>query len=233
MISIDHVCLGTRNVFEGSHRLNEETGLGNYEGGWFPKLGLANRIFPTGGDTYIEVESVIDVFEYEKGNEVARFFHDACANGDVFIGWCARVDTREELEKIAGRIGSVVIEGGLRRRPDGQTGIAVRSPDTIYCWQAGLPNFFWIADMAKHPSRQPSSFASRRPTGITFLELGGTAEEMSDYLGMDAKSLGLRFNGKAHGLHAMGVATDRGEVVIRRDVLAGTTGRLTRFGSSM
>jgi len=228
MIQVDHVCLGVKNFFEGSQRLREETGLGCYEGGWFPKLGLANKIFPTGNDTYIEVESVVDVFEYESGNPSARFFKDKCESGDVFIGWCARVDTREELERLAKRLGSDIYESGLRQRPDGATGIAVRTPETIPCWGAGIPNFFLVTDMTKHPSRVSPQFGSKNATGISWLELGGTEEEMSEYLGVHASTLNLRFNGEAYGLHAMGVMTDQGELTIRRDVLAGTTGKLVR-----
>lgn len=225
MIHIDHVCLGVRNFFEGSQRLREETGLGCYEGGWFPKLGLANKIFPTGNDTYIEVESVVDVFEYETGNTSARFFKEKCEGGDVFIGWCARVDTRDELEQIAKRLGTDVIESTLRTRPDGTMGVAIRAPETIPSWSAGLPNFFLVSDITKHPSRVTAQFGSRTATGISWLELGGSLEEMSDYLGMHAGSLNLRFNGGAHGLHAMGVSTNEGEIVIRRNVISGTTGK--------
>lgn len=233
MIHIDHVCLGVQNVYEGALRLTQETGLGNYEGGWFPRLGLANRIVPSGSDTYIEVESVVDTFELENGNEVSRFFHDACVGGDVFIGWCGRVDTRAELEAISRRTGAPIIEGGLRTRPDGRTGNAIRTPDTIYCWQAGLPNFFLVEDMALHPARQPTQFGTRKALSLNYLELGGTAEELSDFVGTDISSLNLRFNGKAHGVHSMGIQTDQGEVVITRRVLAGTTGKLANLGASM
>ncbi|UXN66648.1 VOC family protein (plasmid) [Phyllobacterium sp. A18/5-2] len=227
MIHVDHVCLGTRNVFEGAQRLREETGLGCYEGGWFPRLGLANKIFPTGNDTYIEVESVVDVHEYENGNPAARFFREKCKDGDVFIGWCARVDTKQELEDLAKRLGSQVIESTLRQRPDGMMGVAVRTPETIPCWGVGLPNFFLVTDMAKHPSRVTPQYGTKTATGINWLELGGSEEEMSDYLGVNASTLNLSFNGLAHGLHAMSVMTTDGEVVIRRDVISGTTGQLT------
>jgi hypothetical protein len=224
MIEIDHICLGAQNVYGGAHRLHQETGLGHYEGGWFPKLGLANRIFPTGGDTYIEVESCIDVFAYEQGIEIARYFHDQCVKGDVFIGWCARVDTRAELEALAKRLGTDIVENGLRQRPDGATGIAARTPETLGCWQAGIPNFFLVEDRSKHPSTQATQFATKTPMAAPWLEVGGTEEEMSDYLGIKASSIGLRFNGKPHGLYAMGVQTDQGEVIIRRDPVSGTTG---------
>jgi hypothetical protein len=217
MIEIDHICLGVKNVYEGSQRLREETGLGNYEGGWFPELGLANRIVPLGDDTYIEVESVVDVFKVEEGNRAALWFRDQTAAGDVFIGWCARATSRVEMGAIAKRLGSEIIEGNLRTRPDGSCPLAVRVPDTATCWAAGLPNFFYTEDMARHPGRVPiAPGPGIRPHGIAWMELGGSAEAMSDWLGIRASSLPLRFNGKTPGLYALAVKTERGEVVIRR-----------------
>ncbi|MGE6744053.1 VOC family protein [Allorhizobium pseudoryzae] len=149
MIHIDHVCLGVRNFFEGSQRLREETGLGCYEGGWFPKLGLANKIFPTGSDTYIEVESVVDVFQYENGNACARFFKGKCEQGDVFIGWCARVDTRDELEQIAKRLGTDVIESTLRTRPDGTWALRSELPRPS---RVGVPGYRISSSSATSPN---------------------------------------------------------------------------------
>jgi hypothetical protein len=227
MVEIDHVCLGSKNIFEAAHRYSQETGLGYYDGGWFPNFGLANRIVPCGGDVYIEIEGAVDVHAYEQGNRAARFFHENCAAGDVFIGWCARVDSRAELEQIAKRLNTDVFESGMRVRPGGACGVSARAPDTFRCWKAGLPNFFYVQDMAGHPSRQPASFGSATPQGVAWMELGGTEDEMSDYLGVKASSLGLRFNGGQHGLHAMGIKTSKGEVVIRLPPIAGATGKLT------
>lgn len=228
MIHIDHVCLGTQNVHEGSYRLTQETGLGCYDGGFFPGMGLSNRIFPTGGDTYIEVEGVSDAYVLAKGNPICKFFYDKCRDGDVFIGWCARVDSRDELDRLAKRLDAEVVEGGLRRRPDGSMGISARAPETMLCWEAGLPNFFHIADMAGHPGRGRAEYGTKAAQSIAWLEVGGTEEEMSDHLGMKAGDLGLRFNGQKHGLYAMGISTDRGEVVIRRPVLSGTSGKISK-----
>jgi hypothetical protein len=105
--------------------------------------------------------------------------------------------------------------------------VSARAPDTFRCWKAGLPNFFYIEDMPGHPSRQLASYGTATPQGVAWLELGGTDEEMSDYLGVKASSLGLRFNEKEHGLHAMCMKTSRGQAVIRLEPLSGTTGKLT------
>jgi len=216
MIEIDHICVGVKNVYEGAQRLRDETGLGNYEGGWFPDLGLANRIVPLGDDTYIEVESVIDIFKVEERNQAAVWFRDKVAAGDVFIGWCARATTRAEMEAIAKRLDSDILEGRLRTRPDGSSSVAVRVPDTLKCWIAGLPNFFFTPDLSRHPSRPPIEPGSGvKPYGIAWMELGASEKAMSDWLGIPASSLPLRFNGRAPGLYALAVKTERGEVVIR------------------
>jgi hypothetical protein len=215
MIQIDHICIGVKNVYEGSQRLRDETGLGNYEGGWFRELGLANRIVPLGDDTYIEVEGVIDIFKIEEGNQTAVWFRNKVAAGDVFIGWCARATTRAEFEAIAKRLGEDIMET-RRTRPDGNTLVAARVPDTIKCWNAGLPNFFFFPDLSRHPSRLPIEPGSGvKPYGIAWMELGGSAEAMSDWLGIPASSLPLRFNGRAPGPYALAVKTEKREVVIR------------------
>lgn len=217
MITIDHICLGVQNVYEGAQRLRDETGLGHYEGGWFPDYGLANRIVPLGGDVYIEVEGVIDAYKLREGNPVARWFDEQVRDGDVFIGWCARVAERAQLDRLARRFDTEVLDSVLRVRPDGTRPAAFRVPDAARCWQAGLPNFFYFADMDKHPSRLPADVgASATPAGVNWMELGGCADAMSDWLGVDATRLGLRFNGDAPGLYAVAVQTSRGEQVIRR-----------------
>ena len=220
MISIDHICLGCRNVYEASHRLREETGLGHYDSGWFPASGLANRIVPLGGDVYIEIEGVVEAAKVQEGNPTAVWFNESTLNGDVFIGWCARVDSRGELEALAQRLKSTVVENkGLKIRVDGKVLGGTCTPPTIECWKAGVPNFFYFEDMSVHGSRQPLGPSLKPPVtplGVAWMELGGSEQQMSDWLGVKASSLPLRFNGKAPGLYAVAVKSAAGEIVIRR-----------------
>jgi hypothetical protein len=217
MIEIDHICLGVRNVYEGAHRLREETGLGNYEGGWFPDYGLANRIVPIGGNVYIEVEGIIDVSFIERQDAGALWWDKQVADGDAFIGWCARVTSRSELEAMAKRLNRNIEDSTLRVRPDGSSRPSYRVPDSVSCWMKGIPNFFYTEDMSRHPAALPiGPGPGIAPGGVAWMELGGTPEEMSDWLGIKAEMLGLRFNGQSHGLYAVAVNTPAGEVVIRR-----------------
>ncbi|MBB5157003.1 VOC family protein [Saccharopolyspora phatthalungensis] len=229
MLTIDHISLGTKNLYEGTVRLCDETGLGQYEGGWFPGLGIANRIVALGPDQYIEVESVIDAYSPEH-NPVDKWFYDQIRNGDVYIGWCLRVDTRDELETIAARLGSEIFETGLRRKPDGSMSAPARPPDTVYCWQRGLPNVFLIPDMDAHPARQPRDHETVSPQGVTWMEVGGTEQDMRQWLGDGVDQLPLKYNGDRPGLYAVAVGTPSGEIVIRRPAVtplpadAATTG---------
>ena len=56
---LDHYQLSTRNIYESAQKLREETGLGVYDGGFFAGQGMANRIFPLGGITYLELGGII------------------------------------------------------------------------------------------------------------------------------------------------------------------------------
>ncbi|MES4902001.1 MULTISPECIES: VOC family protein [unclassified Streptomyces] len=215
MLTIDHISLGSRNIYAGTEQLCAETGFGQYEGGWFPHLGIANRIVPLGPDQYIEVESVIDAYA-PRTNPSARWFYDQIEGGDVFIGWCLRVDTRDELQKLAEHFGTDIIDTPLRKRTDGVQRNAIRVPETIPCWQRGVPNVFLIEDLSEHPGAQPRDGQRDTPQGITWMEVGGTEADMRAWLGDGAADLPLRYNGGRPGLYAVAVATDEGEVVIRR-----------------
>ncbi|MGW4587697.1 VOC family protein [Amycolatopsis thermoflava] len=217
MLTIDHISLGTRNLYEGTERLCRETGLGQYEGGWFPGLGIANRIVPLGPDQYIEVESVIDAYSPEH-NASDRWFYEQIRGGDVYLGWCLRVDTRAELEAVAARLGTGIIETGLRQRPDGSLSAPARTPDTVSCWSRGLPNVFHLPDLSVHPAAQPCPSAVT-PRGIAWMEVGGTREDMVAWLGPEAAGLPLRYNGDRPGLYAVAVTTADGEIVIRRTAI--------------
>jgi Glyoxalase-like domain len=217
MIEIDHICLGVKNVYEGAHRLRAETGLGNYDGGWFPMSGLANRIVPLGDHTYIEVEAVVDAHMTADPSSTACWFHDQVSDGDVYIGWCARTGSLAELEAVAKRLNVELMTTMLKRTPDGGQIGAPRAPAAVTAWKAGVPNFFFFPDLARHGSQKPVTGPSPTvPRGLAWMEVGGTAEEMSDWLGQRADTLALKFNGDAPGLYAVAIKTDAGEVVIRR-----------------
>ncbi|MFF3906428.1 VOC family protein [Streptomyces sp. NPDC001848] len=139
MLSIDHISLGCRSICEGTERLCDETGSGQYEGGCFPHLGIANRIVPLGPDQYIEVESVIDAYSPQT-NPSARWFYDQIERGDVYIG----LVPGRRLARRTDQAGTALRHRHRRQAPaqaDGRCA-AQRVHETIPCRQQGLPIVF-------------------------------------------------------------------------------------------
>ena len=222
MIHLDHICLGVRNIYEGAHRLREETGLENYDGGFFPGSGLANRIVPLPDDTYFEIESVVDAVD-AASSPIAPWFLEATAAGDDrWMFWALRADTVAELHEVARRVGGTVREGpqsAVRIRPDGVVLHAALAPNTsVALWARGLPNWYCHEDMARHPSRV--ALAHGRPiSGVAWMEVGGDPAELENHVGSDVFArLPLRFRDGPGGLYGVGLATSDGdEIVIRKD----------------
>jgi Glyoxalase-like domain len=223
MARLSHVCLGVQNLYEGAHRLREETGLENYDGGWF-RAGMANRIFPVGNDQYIEVESLIDrrMAERARGAEYFLDFVDyldrETEDGDGLIGWCIRADSLDELRQIGQRVGFTLPDGPRegRIRPDGEVLRAYGEPPSVRMWPHGLPNFLYYPDPDRAPGMIPVEHRGVEPRGIAWLELGGDERKIRDWLGAEAADVPLRFVGGEPGIRAVGIATDNGEIVVRR-----------------
>ena len=223
MIHIDHIAITSVDLYEASDRLRRESGLGFYDGGWFPSGGSANKIFPIGSQNYIEVGSTTNPTKRKGSSPMASYMDKALANGeDAFTGLCLGVDSMEELEELAKRHKSIIPDPhiGTRVRSSGMQFLAYQTPTAPECWPKGLPNWYFFTDMTLHPSGQPVEPypGLHRPTGLSWIEMGGTEQEMSDWLGVPASTLPMKFNGKTKGIYAVGVSTEDGvEVVIRRN----------------
>jgi hypothetical protein len=220
MIELDHVSLGVRNLYEGAHRLRDESGLDNYEGGWFPVGGLANRIVPLPGDVYIEIESNIDAADT---HPLTDWFRTSTRDTDAWMFWCLRATTMGEMEAIAERFGSKVARAEPGRiRPNGEHVCWTMTPSPPTCWGEGLPNWYYWEDMSGHPSRRPVEHR-RRLTGVAWLEVGGDPAVMERHIGVEAMAgLPLRFVDAPGGLYALAIETaDGDEVVVRRPTAAG------------
>jgi hypothetical protein len=219
---LDHFSLGTRYLYEGCHRLREETGLDNYDGGWFPGTGIANRIVPLPGDVYIEVESIVDQYSAPRGNVIADWFKETLNGGeDHWMFWCLRTATREDLEDVAARFGSSVSSGLGRFHPSGAARQSNRAPREHAPWARGLPNWYFVDDMSMHPSRQPVQHA-KPLAAIAWLEVGGSAKDMEEHVGSETfETLPLRFVGQPAGLYGLGLTAESGEeIAIRRPAAA-------------
>jgi len=214
---LDHYQLSTRNIYETAQKLREETGLGFYDGGYFPDSGIANKIFPLGGTTYLEVEGVVDAGQIRTG-PTAKAFHERTEGGECFSLIAMRVDTLEELHGIAARLNSAISNTPVVRvRPDGPPLRAFSTPAGAS--RLGRVNWYCHEDrMNRHPSGQPVNYwpGMVEPLGIAWLEVGGTEKDMTQWLGVSATQFPYRYNGKPYGLYGIGVKTNKGEVEIRR-----------------
>lgn len=205
MIRINHIAIAAQLSAESAANLRSETGLGFYDGGYVPGGG-GSHIVPVGPGVYIQIST-----------------HFSGAPGtakvpDRFQGLNLRVDTREELEKIAAAKGMTTIDhshsGRIQANGEhvavvGMTGGKI---------PPGMPPIYWF-DMATHPSGHPvePAYGLVRPVGIAWVEVGGTEAEMSAWIGSPASVMPLRYNGKAAGVYSLGIKLEGGkEITIQR-----------------
>ena len=215
---IDHLSISTPNLYYGAHRLRLESSLSFYDGGFFAG-GHANRIFPLGGLSYLEIGGIVDCDKVRDPRDQPWWYSKVAALGEAFTGLCMRVDTLEELQEIARKKNYKISElPTVRTRPTGYKVEAFSAPSPGLTWPKGLPNWYWFRDFPKHPSGQPvyNWPDTVRPNGISWIEMGGTEKEMTEWLGVPASGFPFRFNGKNAGVYAVAVKSSKGEIVIRR-----------------
>jgi hypothetical protein len=221
---LDHIHMGSPNIYTSAHNITQTTRIGHYDGGFMGGVTVGHKAVPLGGSVYIEVESLVDPFSTTDVSKQPWWYRKAvAAKTEIWSGLCLRVNTMEELGEIARRHGGTINPSiGERTRPDGP-GVRFRSapwgPGVPDAWATGMPNWYcWEDRLYCHPSGQPviPTPGLVEPQGVAWLEMGGTEQEMEKYLGQPPSTLKMRFNGKSHGLYAVAVKTDMGEVVIRR-----------------
>ncbi|HZR24179.1 MAG TPA: VOC family protein [Vicinamibacterales bacterium] len=219
-IHLDHVSISSPNMFYGAHRLRLETTLSFYDGGHVLNGDLANRIFPLGANTYLELNGIVDAHAMRDAKNRPWWYDGVQTLGECFTGLGFRVDTFDELQAIARKKGYTIAKDPTTRIwPNGYAMRVFSAPGPRESVANGFPMWHWFEDFPMHPSGQPPSTAPKitRPDGVAWIEVGGTAKEMYDWLDMPAGTLPFRFNGRPPGLYAIGVKTMRGgEIVIRR-----------------
>lgn len=204
---IDHVIYGVRDLEEAASRMKEEFGLGSVPGGRHPGWGTGNRIVPL-GPNYIELMAAVDQSEAES-SDVGRAVLDAVSDGDRFLAWCVAT---EDIEAAAARL-DLPVTTGSRERPDG-TVLRWRSAGALRALaQPSLPFFItWDVPEELHPGREPADHVAR-PRGIEWLEVGGDAIRLNEWLG--GSELPVRVVGGPPGVLAVGIGADPEEIVVR------------------
>ena len=219
-IHLDHFSISSPNLLYGAHRLRLESTLSFYDGGHFLNGDHANRIFPLGANTYLELGGIVNAQSVADPKTRPWWYDKVQTVGECFTGFGLRVDTLDELREVARKKRYEIAQAPITRIwPNGYVLRAFSAPSTLTSWPKGLPNWYWFEDFPMHPSGQPPSTAPKitRPDGIAWIEVGGTDKELYDWLDVPAGTFPFRFNGKLPGLYAIGVKTMKGgEIVIRR-----------------
>src|SRR6218665_2292440 len=93
MIALDHIAIWSDNLYRTTIDLSESTGIGSTDGGYFPGLGLGQKLLSLGGSVYLEIESIVDHRMIADGAPLARELARQTAGGDCFAGFCLRSDS--------------------------------------------------------------------------------------------------------------------------------------------
>ena len=205
MLRLDHVVFAVPDLDEAAVRFREAFGLDSTEGGRHERWGTANRIVPL-GDQYVELVAVVDETAARTG--FGRGVLERARDGG---GWLTIAAVAEDLDAVAARLG-LEIGSGSRTRPDGE----------ILRWRsAGLDDprrepwmpFFlaWDVPEELHPARARAGHGVRAQ-GIAWVEVGGDAERLREWLG--GEELPIRLIEGEPGVRRVGVSTSDGEIVI-------------------
>ena len=206
MLRLDHVVFAVPDLDEAAVRFRERFGLDSTEGGRHERWGTANRIVPL-GDQYLELVAAVDETAAARTG-FGRGVLDRASRGG---GWFTVAAVTEDLDAVAARLG-LEIGSGSRTRPDGE----------ILRWRsAGLDDprrepwmpFFlaWDVPEELHPGRARAGHGIRAE-GISWVEAGGDAERLRDWLG--GEELPIRVIRGEPGIRRVGVATSDREIVI-------------------
>ncbi len=204
---IDHVIYGVVDIDVACERLRDEYGLGAVPGKKHLG-GTSNRFVPLGPNCFLELLGVEDTSKDDGA------WLDATLRGeDRIIWWCLGVN---DLDETAARRGLPIRVGQVKDEND---------RDELTFRSAGMPRYplpFFItllSDPADRARVQAERYANANhacaPTGFSFVEVGDHEPVLEGWLGPD-HGLPVRYApGTGPGIHACGIATGDGEIVIR------------------
>jgi hypothetical protein len=208
-LAFDHVILGVRDLDAGAGRLWEEQGLKATGGGVHPG-GTRNLGVRFVDGSYLELLAVQDA-SLPLGGWLERLIR----SGDRLVGWAVRTDA---IDAVAARVGMEAQVGSIEM-PDGTRGTWRTVGTTRLVSAPSLPFFIQYdatpEGSARIAEEQSAAMGAHRikPLAIAWVEVSGDRSSLEDWLG-DAQ-LDVRFVEGGPGLHAAGIRTDGGEIVIR------------------
>jgi hypothetical protein len=141
----------------------------------------ANRIFPLGANTYLELNGIVNAESVVTPKNRPWWYEKVQTVGECFTGLGFRVDTLEELQAIAQKKRYTFAQMPIARiRPNGYVLRAFSAPSAQTTWPRGLPNGTGSRISPMHPSGQPPvSWPNiTRPDGIAWIEVA-TEKEMA------------------------------------------------------
>jgi hypothetical protein len=206
MLRLDHVVYAVPDLDEAAVRFREAFGLDSTEGGRHERWGTANRIVPL-GDQYVELVAAVDETAAARTGFGRGVLERASGGG----GWFTVAVVAEDLDAVAARLG-LEIGSGSRTRPDGET-LRWRSAGLDDPRREPWMPFFlaWDVPAELHPGRARAGHGVRAD-GIAWVEVGGDAERLRDWLG--GEELPIRVLEGEPGIRRIGLGASNCETVI-------------------
>ena len=203
---IDHVIYGVVDVDAACERLREDHGVGS--GPSTVHLGCTrSRVVALGPECFLELLGIADT-----SKDDGAWLEATLQGKDRILWWCLGV---KDLDDTAARRGLPIRVG--QARSDSRDELTFRS---VGMPQYPLPFFLeLIGDAATRHRVQEQRYAAAghtcAPTGYTFVEVGDHQPVLEGWLGPD-HGLPVRYApGTGPGIHACGIATADGEIVLR------------------
>ncbi len=203
---LDHVILGCVDIDATARRLRDEHGLGSVPAG-VHLGGTTNLIVPLQPPVYLELLGIGDT-----SKDDARWLEATLQGRDRVLWWVLTVN---DLDDTAARRGLPVQTGEM----------AMADGSTVVFRNAGMPRYplpFFVEydgggeTRRAHMERLYEEAAhDSAPGDFTFVEVGDHEPVLDGWLGPD-HGLEIRYApGTGPGVHAVGIETARGEIVIR------------------
>jgi hypothetical protein len=197
---LDHVLLGVRDLEAAADRLRREWGLGTVPGG-SPAPGVVNAVVPLEPPVYLELVTATDA----GASKAAAGLATATAAGDRLFTWALEPD---DLDAQAARLGITPLSGG------GDTGrwrlLGEVEQERPFFIEYDIARAGRVEGWHRAYGKAGHDCA---PGRVTYLEVGGDASRLRRWVG--EVDVPLRWADGEPRLAAVGIATARGEIVLR------------------